>query len=234
MVGGIHEATGFYNTDPVNSFEFFPPKDNGVPRPSAFLQRSLPANLFPRYVMHIPVGSKRGLIASICCSIFSLPDGTVLMIANNQTIIYDVEKNTETILPDIPNGVRVTNPFDGTAALLPLSPPNYIPEVLVCGGSNSSDQIPSSQLSSQDPASDQCSRLTLTPEGIEKGWEVEHLLESRMMPEMILIPNGQVLITNGAQTGYAAIGSVRDPVGKQSNADHPAYVYGLLLHFSKL
>jgi len=227
-VGGIHESTPFYKTDPVNSFEFFPPKDDGVPRPSPFLERSLPANLFPRYVIYIPVGFGRALIASIRRSIFSLPDGTVLMIANNQTIICDIEKNTESVLPDIPNGVRVMNPFDGTAALLPLSPPNYIPEVLVCGGTNSSDQIPSLQLSSQDPASDQCSRPTLTPDGIKKGWEVEHLLESRMMPKMILMPNGEVLITNGAQTGYAALNSVKDPVGNQSNADHPVYVYGLL------
>ncbi|KAF8808327.1 glyoxal oxidase precursor [Phlegmacium glaucopus] len=207
VVGGIHEATPFYNTDPVNNFEFFPPKDGSVPRPSAFLERSLPVNLFPRT--------------------FALPDGTVLMIANNQTIIYDVEKNTETILPDIPNGVRVTNPFDGTATLLPLSPPNFIPEVLVCGGSNSSDLIPALQLSSQDPASDQCSRLTLTPEGIKKGWEVERLLEPRMMPEMILLPNGQVLITNGAMTGYAAVASVGDPVGNSSNADHPVFTPSL-------
>jgi len=132
----------------------------------------------PWYVIHLPLGSQRVFIASIRCSIFSLPDDTVLMVANNQTIIYDVEINKETILPDIPSGVRVMNPFDGAATLLPLSPPNFIPEVLVCGGSNSSDQIPSLQFSSQDPASNQCSRLTLTPEGIKKGWEVEHLLES--------------------------------------------------------
>ena len=50
IVGGIHERTFFYNVDPVNNFEFFPPKDGGVPRPSEFLARSLPANLFPRYV----------------------------------------------------------------------------------------------------------------------------------------------------------------------------------------
>ncbi len=62
--------------------------------------------------------------------------------------------------------------------------------------------------------------MTLTPEGIARGWEVEHMLESRIMPEIILLPNGQVLITNGAETGYAAIGSVGDLVG-QSNADHP-------------
>ena len=142
------------------------------------------------------------------------------MIANNQTIIYDVEKNTEEILPEIPNGVRVTNPMDGTATLLPLSPPNFTPEVLVCGGSNSSDQIPSEQLSSQDPATTQCSRMTITPAGIKKGWEIEHMLEPRTMPEFIIIPNGQIVITNGAMTGYAAISSVGDTIGN-SNADHP-------------
>jgi hypothetical protein len=35
-------------TDPVNNFEFFPKKDGGVPRPSEFLARSVPVNLFPR------------------------------------------------------------------------------------------------------------------------------------------------------------------------------------------
>ncbi|KAG6827129.1 hypothetical protein H0H92_013131 [Tricholoma furcatifolium] len=204
VVGGIHYPTGFYNTDPVNSFEFFPSKDGGVPRSSAFLERSLPVNLFPR--------------------VFALPDGKVLMIANNQTIIYDVETNTETQLPDIPNGVRVTNPMDGTATLLPLSPPDYVAEVLVCGGSNSSDTaIPLVQLSSQDPASDQCSRLVITPEGIKRGWVVEHMPVERIMPEMVLLPDGKVLIINGGRTGYAAIDSVADAINGASNADHPVF-----------
>jgi hypothetical protein len=202
VIGGTHESTPFYNTDPENTFEFFPPKDNGQPRFSPFLERTLPANLFPRG--------------------FALPDGKVFIVANNQSIIYDVESKTETILPSLPNGVRVTNPMDGTATLLPLSPPNYIPEVLVCGGSNSSDSIPSENLSSQDPASDQCTRITLTSEGIKKGWVVERMPEGRMMPEMILMPNGQVLIINGAGSGYAAVLSVADPIG-QSNADHPVF-----------
>ncbi len=38
----------FYNIQPENSFEFFPSKDAGGVRPSPFLERSLPANLFPR------------------------------------------------------------------------------------------------------------------------------------------------------------------------------------------
>ncbi|KAJ7033688.1 glyoxal oxidase N-terminus-domain-containing protein [Mycena alexandri] len=202
IVGGTHEGTPFYNTDPVNNFEFFPKKDGGVPRPSAFLERSLPVNLFPR--------------------VFALPDGKVFMVANNQSIIYDVETNTETILPDVPNGVRVTNPFDGTAQLLPLSPPLYTPEVLVCGGSDKSDQTPVEELSSQDPASSQCSRITLTAAGIKKGWEVEHMPQGRTMPEAIVLPNGQVLITNGAGTGYAAVKSIGVTTGN-SNADHPIF-----------
>lgn len=146
------------------------------------------------------------------------------MIANTQSMIYNIESGTETRLPDIPNDVRISNPFDGTATLLPLIPPLFIPEVLVCGGSTTSDTIPVEDLSAQDPASDQCSRITLTLEGIRKGWVVERMPEGRIMPEMILMPDGKVLIINGAKTGYPAYGTTlgRTPVGEQSNADHPA------------
>ncbi|CDO77228.1 Glyoxal oxidase [Trametes cinnabarina] len=204
IVGGMHEATPFYNTDPALSFEFFPRKED-TPRPSEFLNRSLPANLFPR--------------------VFALPDGKVFMVANNQSIIYDIEAKTERILPDVPNNVRVTNPMDGSAILLPLSPPDFVPEVLVCGGSQT-DTIDPSLLTSQTPASSQCSRIRLDEEGIAKGWEVEHMLEGRIMPELVHLPNGQVLIANGGRTGFAAIASVSEPVGN-SNADHPVLVPSL-------
>ncbi|KAF7420726.1 hypothetical protein PC9H_011244 [Pleurotus ostreatus] len=179
IVGGTHVTTPFYNVDPVNSFEFFPKKE-GAPRPSPFLERSLPANLFPR--------------------IFALPDGRVFMVANNQSIIYDIEANTETILPDIPNSVCVTNPIDGSAILLPLSPPDFIPEVLVCGGT-ATDTIDSERPSTQTPALTQCSWIKLTEEGIMAGWQVEQMLEGRTMPELLHLPNGQILITNGGSTG---------------------------------
>ncbi|KAL1944403.1 hypothetical protein VTO73DRAFT_3588 [Trametes versicolor] len=197
IIGGIHESTPFYNTDPALSYEFFPRKED-TPRPSEFLNRSLPANLFPRA--------------------FALPDGKVFIVANNQSIIYDIEANTERILPDIPNNVRVTNPIDGSAILLPLSPPDFIPEVLVCGGTQT-DTIDPLLLSSQTPATTQCSRIRLDEAGIAKGWEVEHMLEPRVMPELVHLPNGQVLIANGARSGFAAIASVSEPVGN-SNADH--------------
>ncbi|KAI0037117.1 glyoxal oxidase precursor [Vararia minispora EC-137] len=185
---------------PENSFEFFPPKDGGEVRPSPFLNRTVPANLFPRA--------------------FALPDGRVFIVANNQSIIYDIEAGTETPLPEIPNGVRVTNPMDGSAILLPLSPPNYTPEVLVCGGSATDPATPAANLSSQTPASSQCSRIMLTEEGIKRGWVVEHMIEERIMPEMIHLPNGQILIINGGRTGYAAVRYHRKLVG-EGNADHP-------------
>ncbi|KAM5542484.1 hypothetical protein V8D89_003943 [Ganoderma adspersum] len=99
------------------------------------------------------------------------------MVANNQSIICDLEANIEMILPDIPNNVRVIKPIDGSAILLPLFPPNFIPEVLVCGGTDVDPEIQPANLSSQFPATFQCSRIKLTPEGIAKGWEVEHMLE---------------------------------------------------------
>ena len=49
----MHVEAEFYNVDPENSFEFFPRKEDTV-RPSAFLERSLPANLFPRCVAALP------------------------------------------------------------------------------------------------------------------------------------------------------------------------------------
>ncbi|KAI0364590.1 glyoxal oxidase precursor [Pilatotrama ljubarskyi] len=204
IIGGTHENAHFYNVDPALSFEFFPRKED-TPRPSEFLNRSLPANLFPRA--------------------FALPDGKVFMVANNQSIIYDIEANTERILPDVPNNVRVTNPIDGSAILLPLSPPDYIPEVLVCGGSQT-DTIDPTLLSSQTPATSQCSRIRLDEEGIAKGWEVEHMLEGRIMPELLHLPNGQVLIANGGRTGFAATNAVQDPIGN-SDADNAVLVPSL-------
>lgn len=202
IIGGTHVSAAFYNIDPENSFEFFPKKDGGAVRPSAFLERSLPANLFPRA--------------------FALPDGRIFMVASNQSIIYDIEKNTETILPDIPNGVHVTNPIDGSGILLPLSPPDYTPEVLICGGTAVNPAIQPANLSSQFPATNQCSRIKLTEQGIKQGWVVEHMLNPRTMPEMVHLPNGQILVTNGGRTGFAALDQVPDAIGN-SNADNPVF-----------
>ncbi|KAI0082827.1 copper radical oxidase [Panus rudis PR-1116 ss-1] len=207
MIIGGSKKGGWINNATTNNptVEYFPPKNiqgsNGLPVPLQFLVDTLNSNLFP--------------IA------FSLPDGKVFIAANNDAMIYDWKTNTEHRLPGIPNGVRVTYPMTGTALLLPLSPNNgYKPEVLICGGSFVDDTRPDYEISSQEPASSQCSRMVLTDDGIAAGWQVEQMPEARIMPDAVLLPTGEVLIVNGAGTGISGYGNVKDQVGA-SNADHP-------------
>ncbi|KAF9055544.1 copper radical oxidase-like protein [Hymenopellis radicata] len=138
------------------------------------------------------------------------------------TVKQDASQRGKCYLPDIPNGVRITSPFSAGATLLPLTPENdYTPEVLICGGSTFSDNGDTSAVDSQFPASDQCSRLVLTPAGIAAGWKVETMPQTRIMLELILLPDGRVVIVNGAQTGMAGYGHGFNNIGA-SDADHPA------------
>ncbi|KAJ7622292.1 hypothetical protein FB45DRAFT_686036, partial [Roridomyces roridus] len=164
---------------------------------------TLPANLFPRSMV--------------------LPSGHVLMIANNQSMIYDIETDTELLrLPELPNGVRIGVPFDGFAQLLPLSAPLYEPTVLACGGSNKSDTITLEEMNTQDIATTQCQRMTLTPAGLAAGWEIEHLPEPRLMADSIMLPSGDVLIINGAHSGYSGYPSIGNAALTDTNAANPA------------
>jgi hypothetical protein len=89
----------------------------------------------------------------------------------------------------------------GGGILLPLSPQNgYKPEVLICGGSDLDDTLETRLIKASDPATTQCVRMVLTKSGIKKGWKVEHMPEGRIMPDMITMPDGKVLIVNGAKS----------------------------------
>jgi hypothetical protein len=117
---------------------------------------------------------------------------------------------------------------------------NYTPEILFCGGSTINDKLKPIHMSSQTPASKQCSRMKLDAAGIAGGWKVEKMPGPRLMIDAILKPDGNVLLINGAATGVstfstfnirysshhavvyqlAAFNAVPDMVGS-SNADHP-------------
>ncbi|KAF8969726.1 copper radical oxidase [Flammula alnicola] len=206
MIIGGSKKGGWMNNATVNNptLEYYPPKDihgsNGMPIPLPFLVKTLNSNLFP--------------IA------FFLPDGKVFMAANQDAMIYDWKTNTEQYLPQIPNNVRVTYPMTGTGLLLPLSPDNdYTPEILLCGGSTLDDTTPGYEISSQNPASSQCSRMVLNEEGIKAGWHVEYMPQARVMPDAVLLPTGKVLVVNGGASGISGYGNVIDQVGA-SNADN--------------
>ncbi|KAL0581691.1 hypothetical protein V5O48_000397 [Marasmius crinis-equi] len=209
IIWGGSTGGGFINGAGGNnpSYEFFPPKNingfNGLKIPSQFMVDTLNGNHFPILVQ--------------------LPDGNIFVAANQAAMLFNWRTNTETRLPGIPNGVRISSPFSAGAVLLPLTPENnYTPEIMICGGSTISDRVSASSISSKTPASAQCSRMVLTTAGIAAGWKVESMPVPRIMPELILLPDGRILIVNGAQSGVAGYGNVGDQVG-QSNADNPAF-----------
>jgi len=84
---------------------------------------------------------------------------------------------------------------------------NYTPEVLFCGGSKINDELPASSMSSQTPASNQCSRMVLDAAGIAAGWKVETMPGKRLMADGIVMPDGNVLFINGASTGVSIFSS---------------------------
>ena len=136
-------------------------------------------------------------------------------------MLYDWRSNTEQLLPNVPNGVRVSYPMSGTGILLPLSAENgYTAEVMLCGGSSIDDSRAGYEISSDEVASSQCSRITLSAEGIKRGWSVEFMPEARVMLDAVMLPDGKIVIINGAGSGIAGYGNVKNQVG-QSNAAHP-------------
>ncbi|EUC55446.1 copper radical oxidase [Rhizoctonia solani AG-3 Rhs1AP] len=206
IIGGSTRGGWMNNVSTNNpTIEFFPPKpigDNGVIHLN-FLINTLNSNLFP--------------IA------FTIPDGRIFVAANQDAMIYNWRTNHEQMLPPLPNRVRVTYPMTGTALLLPLTfRNNFEPEMLICGGSALDDQAPPSELSAQDPASNQCSRMVLTETGIAAGWQVEEMPDPRIMPDAVLLPNGRVIMINGGRKGIAGYGNVKLQVGS-SNADDPVF-----------
>ncbi|KAB5591986.1 fungistatic metabolite [Ceratobasidium theobromae] len=210
IVGGMITSS-FTNSPQVNnpSYEFFPPKNingyNGTKIPSQFFLDTLPHNTYPH--------------------LFALPSKKIFVAANNQAMLLDWQNNVETRLPNFPNGQRVAYPMSAAGVLLPLTPANgYTPEVLFCGGSQISDQIDGTLIDAHhDYASTQCARMVLNDAGIAAGWKVEHMPEPRVMSDGVLLPNGKILIVNGARTGTAGYGILKYRIG-DSNADNPNYV----------
>lgn len=102
------------------------------------------------------------------------------------------------------------------------------------------------QLDAQGPASKICARMVLSESGIAGGWKIENMPTARLMGDavrlvlpsrlrlssplvvrtaddsygQVLMPDGNVVILNGAGTGLGGYGNLRNMVGA-SNADHP-------------
>ncbi|GAA6041298.1 hypothetical protein JCM8097_001325 [Rhodosporidiobolus ruineniae] len=203
LIAGGMIAGGYNNAESTDNptMEYYPPKGTGLQFYSKFLHDALNSNLFP--VM------------------YTLPNGYIFIAANQLAMLYDHETNTERRIKSFPNGVTITYPGSAASALLPLTVENnWTPSVVFCGGTTANLDIDPSKLSATYQASKQCSRMEVTSAGIKKGWEVENMPFSRVMGDFVIMPDGNLVLVNGAGTGIAGYGNVKDEVGA-SNAGSP-------------
>ncbi|XP_051122531.1 aldehyde oxidase GLOX-like [Andrographis paniculata] len=151
-----------------------------------------------------------------------LPDGNLFVFANQRSVVLDYTNNKilRKFRP-IPGGKR-SYPSTGSSVMLPLrlnftgedaSSTLPLVEVLVCGGARGGAFF-KAFAGVYVAASESCGRLRVTDPDPE--WVMEIMPMSRVMPDMLLLPTGDVIIINGAGKGSAgwdlADGPVLNPV----------------------
>lgn len=183
ILGGSTAVTGLQPpAQDQSNAEFIPPQGQGV------LALGILANApgFSNYPLaHVLTNGQLWIMAGQTSQIV---DSNTLATINN--------------LPNIPDGAR-TYPLTGSSVLLALRPKtNYESTVLVCGGSTGYN-IDAAALSS-------CG--SITPLSPAPNWIMEQMPMPRLMPDMQLLPDGTVLIINGAATGWAGFASQQNPI----------------------
>ncbi|QRV93538.1 glyoxal oxidase [Ceratobasidium sp. AG-Ba] len=200
IIGG-NQWGGFVNSRGQNNptYEFFPPR--GDPIGLHILTTTLPANLYPLTWL--------------------LPSGNLFIQTNWKTVVFDYKKKVEFPLDDIPHAVR-TYPASGGSVMMPMTPANnWTATLMFCGGSDlQPDQWTEDWAIAAYPADASC--VKMSPDTSSQWEQDDSLPEGRTLGSMILLPNSQILMLNGANLGVAGYGNVSWAIG-QSYADQPIY-----------
>lgn len=144
--------------------------------------------------------------------VFLNVDGNIFLFANNRAILYDyVRRVVVRNYPTIPGGDPRNYPSSGSAVLLPLriGAGAVVAEVLVCGGAPKGS-FTSANNGNFVAALNTCGRIRINDPNPQ--WVMETMPLARVMGDMVLLPNGNVLIINGAAAGTAGWGIARNPV----------------------
>lgn len=137
-------------------------------------------------------------------------DGNLFIFAKNRAILFDYKNGVVirnyTVLG---GGTELrNNPNAGSSVLLPLQPNPTEAEVLICGGTPASSGAAVAK-GVFPPALKTCGRLKITD--ANPSWVIEEMPSPRVMGDMILLPNGEVAIINGATDGLAGWESANTP-----------------------
>ncbi|KAK7351741.1 hypothetical protein VNO77_11404 [Canavalia gladiata] len=145
--------------------------------------------------------------------VFLNVDGNLFVFANNRAILFNY-KNGSVVrtYPVIPGGDPRCYPSTGSAVLLPLrnlEGTNIEAEVLICGGARrEAFHLVAKGVFLE--ALDTCARIKITDPNAQ--WELENMPNGRVMNDMVMLPNGDVLLINGARSGVAGWDSALNPV----------------------
>ncbi|TXG66700.1 hypothetical protein EZV62_007975 [Acer yangbiense] len=147
--------------------------------------------------------------------VFLIGDGNLFIFANNRAILFDYSNNKVVkTYPTMPGGDPRCHPSTGSAVLLPLKnlhAPSVEAEVLVCGGAPKGS-FALAKNGTFVGALDTCGRIKITDPNPQ--WVMETMPQARVMSDMSLLPNGNVLIINGGAAGTASWELGRNPVLK--------------------
>ncbi|CAI9116875.1 OLC1v1018147C1 [Oldenlandia corymbosa var. corymbosa] len=139
-------------------------------------------------------------------------DGNLFIFANNKAILFNY--NTGAVIktyPAIPDGNPRSYPSTGSGLLLPLKnlQGNIQAEVLVCGGAPKG-AYESAINGVLMGALKTCGRISINDPNPK--WVMETMPLARVMGDMKLLPDGNVLLINGAGSGTAGWELGKDPV----------------------
>ncbi|KAG9442904.1 hypothetical protein H6P81_018758 [Aristolochia fimbriata] len=135
-------------------------------------------------------------------------DGNLFVFANNRSVLLDYRKNVVVkTFPAIPGGDPRNYPSSGSSVLLPLRNAREA-EVLICGGAPAGSY--ERALAGEFVAAlATCGRIRITD--ASPMWSVETMPIPRVMGDMVLLPDGSVLVVNGAKQGTAGWELGRNP-----------------------
>ncbi|GKA45033.1 aldehyde oxidase GLOX-like protein [Tanacetum coccineum] len=145
--------------------------------------------------------------------VFLNTDGHLFIFANNRAILFDYMKNrVMKTFPEIVGGEPRNYPSSGSAVLLPLHIVKgnvAVVEVMVCGGAPKAGYV-NALKGKFEGGLDSCGRIRISDP--DPKWFMETMPLNRVMGDMKLLPNGDVLMINGASSGTAGWELGRNPV----------------------
>ncbi|XP_059309707.1 aldehyde oxidase GLOX-like [Lycium ferocissimum] len=144
--------------------------------------------------------------------LYILPDGNLYIFANQRSIVLDYVNNK--VLKEFPviPGEKRSYPATGSSVMLPLIlNAARVPtvEVMICGGAWGGAYV-NAMKGVFWRASNTCGRMRITDP--DPKWVMEDMPMGRVMPDMLLLPTGDVIILNGASNGAAGWENAVDPV----------------------